>query len=259
MTENVSIRNLSGRSVGEYRAKAALDLICRVPNRAPRRIADVYSGQGSMKALLARRFPGAEIKAFDLSQSNDGLAESRPHRFRGHGSADGAQRATDTFDLICWIGALETLPSLRALLPELVTMTVADGCLAVQIPNNLYEPSRALIRMIAADGPWAKKLLPIAKTRPFNESMEGLYALLGSMCASVDIWETTYLYALNGVASIVELMKATSLAPFLKPLDDRSREKFLGRYGRELGRAYPAQPDGKVLARFSTISVLAQQ
>ena len=59
--------------------------------------------------------------------------------------------------------------------------------------------------MIAADGPWAKKLLPIAKTRPFNESMEGLYALLGSMCASVDVWETTYLYALNGVASIVEL------------------------------------------------------
>ena len=212
-----------------------------------------------MEALLARRFPGAEIEAFDLSQSNDCLAEACPPRFHGHGSAGCVTRATNKFDLICWNGALEILPSLRASLPELVTMTVAGGCLAVQIPNNLYEPSRALIRMIAADGPWAKKLLPIAKTRPFNESMEGLYALLGSMCASVDVWETTYLYALNGVASIVELMKATSLVPFLEPLDDKSREEFLDRYARELGRVYPAQPDGKVLARFPTISVLAQR
>jgi trans-aconitate 2-methyltransferase len=62
-----------------------------------------------------------------------------------------------------------------------------SGCLAVQIPNNLCEPSRALNRTIAADGSWANKLLPIAKTRPFNESMEGPYALLGSMYASVDI------------------------------------------------------------------------
>jgi hypothetical protein len=32
-----------------------------------------------------------------------------------------------------------------------------SGCLAVQIPNNLYEPSRAPNRTIAADGSWTKK------------------------------------------------------------------------------------------------------
>jgi len=193
MNESVSVRNLSGRSVQEHRLKAAQDLICRIPNRAPRCIADVYSGQGSMETLLARRFPEAEIEVFDLSRSNDRLAEFSSHRFHGHGSADGSRRVTTTFDLICSNASLEMLPSLRGLLPKLVTMTAAGGCLAVQIPNNLYEPSRALIRMMAADGPWAKRLLPIAKTRPFNESMEDLHALLSSMCASVDIWETTYL------------------------------------------------------------------
>ena len=78
----------------------------------------------------------------------------------------------------------------------LVGMVAAGGCLAVEFPNDLYEPSRALMRMIAADGPWAKTLLPIAKTRPFNETMEGLYALLSPICAAVDIWEATYLHAM---------------------------------------------------------------
>ena len=46
---------------------------------------------------------------------------------------------------------------------------------------------------------------PVVKRRPFNEMMEGLYARLSPVCASVDIWETTYLYALKGVGAIIDL------------------------------------------------------
>ena len=167
--------------------------------------------------------------------------------------------AAAEFDLIYWNGGLEMPPKLRPLLRKLLRRVKAGGALAVQVANNLYEPNRAVMRMVAAEGPWAKKLLPIAKTRPFNETLEGLYVHLVSHCASVDVWETTTLHALNGVASIVELMKPTSLAPFLKPLDEKSRQTFLDRYARELERAYPAQPDGTVLLRFPTISVLARR
>lgn len=159
--------------------RAALDLVRRIPDRAPRRIADVYKGRGSMRALLARRFPDAEIEAFDLLRLTD------------HDPNPGS-RCLSTghkFDLICSNGSLEMVPSLPGLLPMLVGMVAAGGCLAVEFPNDLYEPTRALTRMIAADGPWAKTLLPIAKTRPFNETMEGLYALLSPVCAAVDIWE----------------------------------------------------------------------
>ena len=113
--------------------------------------------------------------------------------------------------------------------------------------------------MVAADGPWATKLSPVAKRRPFNEIMEGLYARLSPVCASVDIWETTYLYALKGVGAIIDLMKATSLAPFLRPLNETSRRRFLDRYAIELVRAYPAQPDGKVLLRFPRNFMLARR
>jgi trans-aconitate 2-methyltransferase len=138
----------------EQYVSAASDLLSRMQNRAPRRIADLKAGPQSMQALLAQRFPDAEIVSLDASR---------------------VDRANENeFDLIFTNGDLDLLPSLHELLPVLVTRLSFGGSLAVQIPNNLYEPNRALLRMVAADGPWAKKLLPVAKTRPFNEMMESL-------------------------------------------------------------------------------------
>jgi trans-aconitate 2-methyltransferase len=248
MNDRASGRNESGRSLQEHRMRAALDLMRRIPDRAPRRIADVYKGRGSMRDLLARRFPDAEIEAFDLLQ------------LTGHAPDPCGCRlsAERKFDLICSNGSLEMVSSLPRLLPMLVGMVAAGGCLAVEFPNDLYEPSRALMRMIAADGPWAKTLLPIAKTRPFNEAMEDLYALLTPICAAVDIWEATYLHEMAGVAAVVEWMETTSLAPFLTALDGANRREFLDRYAAELREAYPTLPDGGVLLRSRRLFILAQ-
>ena len=194
-----------------------------------------------MRALLACRFPHAAIEAFDLSQ----LIDESYCRFS----------AEPKFDLLCLNGA-ET--SLQRLLPMLIGIVSAGGWLAVEFPNDLYEPNRVLMRMIAADGPWAKTLLPIAKTRPFNETMEGLYALLSPICAAIDIWEATYLHAMQSVAAIVECMEATSLAPFLSVLSEVDRRKFLDRYAAELDEAYPALPNGRVLLRSRQLFVPAQ-
>ena len=87
-----------------------------------------------MSALLARRFPDAEIEAFDLSRSTDGLAEAlnRPHQ-----DADGPRlSAGHKFDLICSNGSLEMVPSLPRLLPMLVGMVAAGGYLAVRISER---------------------------------------------------------------------------------------------------------------------------
>jgi trans-aconitate 2-methyltransferase len=228
--------------------RAALDLVRRIPDRAPRRIADVYKGRGSMRALLARRFPDAEIEAFDLLR----LADHDPN------PGSRCLSIGHKFDLICSNGSLEMVPSLPGLLPMLVGMVAAGGCLAVEFPNDLYEPTRALTRMIAADGPWAKTLLPIAKTRPFNETMEGLYALLSPICAAVDIWEATYLHAMPDIAAIVEWMEPARLAPFLAALDEADRREFLDRYADESRQAYPTLPDGGVLLRSRRLFILAQ-
>ncbi len=85
--------------------RAAIDLMRRIPARAPRRIADVYKGRGSMSALLARRFPNAEIEAFDLLQSTDHDSNLDDRRLS----------ARPKFDLICSNGSLEIVSSLPTL------------------------------------------------------------------------------------------------------------------------------------------------
>ena len=245
MNDLAAVRSGLGRPAQEHRMRAAMDLLRHIPVRAPRRIADVYAERGSMRALLACRFPHAEIEAFDLSRPDEHSQEVGDCRL----SAD------HTFDLLCLNGAGT---SLRRLLPTLVGMVSAGGCLAVEFPNDLYEPNRALMRMIAADGPWAGTLVPIAKTRPFNETMEGLYALLSPLCTVVDIWEATYLHVMESVAAIVAWMEATRLAPFLSVLNEVDRRNFLDRYAAELNEAYPALPDGEVLIRSRQLFVLAQ-
>jgi trans-aconitate 2-methyltransferase len=241
MNTLASFRSGLASPAQEHGMRAAVDLLRHIPVCAPRRIADVYKERGPMRALLACRFPYAKIEAFDLSQPTD--------------ESNCGFRAERKFDLLCLNGAGT---SLRRLLPTLVGMVSPGGCLAVEFPNDLYEPNRALMRMIAADGPWAESLVPIAKTRPFNETMEGLYALLSPLCAMVDIWEATYLHATESVAAIVEWMEATRLAPFLSPLDEVDRNKFLARYAAELNEAYPALPNGGVLIRSRQLFVLAQ-
>jgi trans-aconitate 2-methyltransferase len=162
------------------------------------------------------------------------------------------------FDLVCSSGSPEMAAPLPPLLTMLIGMVAPGGCLAVQYPNDLYEPSRALMRIVAADGPWAKRLLPIAKTQPFNQTMEDIHALLSPISSAVDIWETTYLHAMDSVAAIVEAMEATRLAPFLVALDEADRRAFLDRYRTELRRAYPALPGGRILLRSRRLFALAQ-
>jgi trans-aconitate 2-methyltransferase len=255
MNESVWVRKAHDAAAQEHRLRAAHDLMSRVPAFAPRRIVEAFNGQASMRPLLAQRFPEAEIEAFDLSHRVQIALRSGRTLSQ---LSDGRLPAKAKFDLIVSNGSLELLPSLPRLLPVLVARLATGGCLAFHIPHDLYEPSRALVRMIAADGPWAGKLLPIAKTRPFNESMENLYALLSPIVASLDIWEATYLHVMSDIAAIVELMEATRLAPFLSPLGPADRRTFLARYAAGLEEAYPALPDGGVLLRIRRLFVVAQ-
>jgi trans-aconitate 2-methyltransferase len=224
------------------RTAAALDLLRRLPDFGPRRIGNLRGGTDAAAALLLRRFPGAEIVSL--------AAEGAFALERG---------ADENFDLMFSDGALETPSSLRKQTPALLAATRPDGVLALHLPNDLHEPNRQLLRMVAVDGPWAPLLAFVAKTRPFNASIEDLDALLRPLCRSVEFWQTTYVDRMDGAAAIIDSMMETSLAPFLRPLDEAMRQRFLERYAQEVSRAYPVQPDGTMLLRFPRIFLLARR
>ncbi len=224
-------------------ARPVFDLLCHIEGPLPRRVGVLQTGQTPSTARLGALFPGAVIEGLDLRRS-----EGAP-----------TVAARDAYDLIYPDGALEWRPALRRLLPKLTAQLRAGGALAAQLHNDLYEPYRAAARLVAADGPWTGALLPVAKTRPFNATMEQLHALLKPGCASVEIWETTYLHAFGSVEAIADAMWDAALAPFLAPLDAPARTQFLERYLDELREAYPTQPGSEALVRAPKIFVVARR
>lgn len=243
----------------EERTRPAIDLLSRIPSFAPDRIVDLGCGPGFSTALLARAFPQAKIIAVDHNEQALQLARERLPQVQFERIDIGQWSPDGPYDLIFSNGALQWLPNHYKLLPKLLSSVNRGGFLALQIPNNLHEPNRALMRMVAADGPWAKRLVPIAKTRPTIEGFEELHSSLWPFCQWMDLWETTYVHFLDSVWSIIDWMVATGLGPFLAALRDDERENFLADYARELSRAYPALPDGKVMLRFPRLFILAQR
>ncbi|WP_413989078.1 hypothetical protein ACMDCR_24210 [Labrys okinawensis] len=189
--------NVAGEDIqaalSAHRQAAALDLLSRIPDRILGRIAVVRNGHRPPAELLRHRFPGAELTMVDLPKHGH-LTESSPPNGSFPESTGMNIPQPPPFDLIFSNGLPNVSPDFRQLILSLLDWVGLGGFLAIQTPNNLYEPYRIVMRMIAIDGPWAPQLLSVAKTRPFNETAEGLYDLLASECSLVKVWETTIVH-----------------------------------------------------------------
>ena len=131
------------------------------------------------------------------------------------------------------------------------------GVLAVQMPDNLDEPSHFLMREVAYLEPWRKQLAKAAQLRDVLPNPGVYYDALRPMCTGLEIWHTIYNHVLDDAAAIVEWVKGTSLRPFLDPLEPPQRKAFLADYTARIAASYPPQADGKVLLRFPRLFIVA--
>jgi trans-aconitate 2-methyltransferase len=240
----------------EERTQPARDLLARVRSPA-RRIVDLGCGPGTSTHLLAARFPDAEIVGIDNSVEMLVAARARLPTIAFEKHDIGAWRPSFAPDLIFANAALQWLPNHHELIPRLMSFLADDGCLAIQMPDNRQEPSHALMRMVAADGPWADRLVPVAKTRGLINIYSDYYCWLRPLSRSVEIWQTTYVHPLPGVGAVVDWFRGSALRPFLNPLDACEREEFIARYMRGLAESYPAEPDGRLLFLYPRLFVVA--
>lgn len=243
----------------DERTRPSRDLLAQVPLEAPGLCVDLGCGPGNSTELLAERFPEAAVVGLDTSP--DMLATARTRLPQAQFRQDDA--ATFTLerpaDLLFANAVLQWVPDHASLFPRLLTQVAPGGVLAVQMPDNLDEPSHAAMRAAALDGPWSPKLAAAAAARTALPSVDVYYDLLAPDCARVEVWHTIYRHPLKGIPAIIEWVKGTGLRPFLDPLDAEERAGYLEAYAARLAPHYPRQVDGKVLLAFPRLFILARK
>ena len=110
-------------------------------------------------------------------------------------------------DLLYANASFQWVPDHVSVLLRLLKGLKAGGVLALQMPDNLDEPSHRLMRETAETGPWAKALRHAAGSREVIRTPNEYYALLKPHCRSLDIWHTAYYHVLDGVQGIVDFVQ----------------------------------------------------
>lgn len=241
----------------DERARPVADLLARVDQDTPKRIVDLGCGAGASTAPLVARWPDADVLGIDTSPAmlDKARAAVPGARFT---RADVATWAPDTpVDLLFSNATLHWVPDHATLLPRLMSLLAPGGVLAVQIPDNLDEPSHALMREVASEPPFADLLRDAAGARTALLGDTATYDALAPSSARIEIWRTTYVHVLDGPEKIVEMVSSTGLKPFVDPLPEDLRATYLTRYGEKIAKAYPRCADGRVLFRFPRLFWMA--
>jgi trans-aconitate 2-methyltransferase len=239
------------------RTRPVRDLVARIPADEVASAVDLGCGPANSTEVLRERYPHARIVGIDSSPDMIQAARKRLPDIPFEVADICDWRPTEPFDVILANAVLQWIPDHEALLPALIGELKPRGTLAVQMPDNLDEPSHRLMGEIASDGPWAAKLKDAAGARTERHSANWYFRLTRAHAPHVDIWRTTYFHPLAGAKAIVEWLKGTGLRPFLDPLEESEQQAFLARYERAIAKAYPAESDGTVLLPFPRLFVVA--
>lgn len=239
------------------RTQPARDLLARVPLQAPRRIVDLGCGPGNSTAVLEARFPNAQLTGIDSSPDMIRKARSTlPHR---EFAVDDlvSYKPPDGVDLFFSNAVMQWLnKDVRfEVVKRFMQTQSSGGVFALQVPDNLSEPSHVLMRETASMGPWASKLASVG--RDSFQSPQEIYNLLIPLCSKVDIFHTSYYHALENHEAIIEWVKGTGLRPYTDPLEAQEKEAFLAEYLKRLQGTYPVSQDGRVLLRYPRLFVVA--
>lgn len=234
---------------GDERSRPFHELVAQVGLEAPRRVVDLGCGPGTLTATLAARWPSASVVGIDSSAEMLASAPTGPGLAFELGSIeDWTPGPTD--DVVVTNAALQWVPSHVSLLPQWLDAMPSGSWFAMQVPGNFGSPSHALMRSVAADGPWASALDGVLRADPVLDPA-GYLGIMLDVGFEARAWETTYAQLLPGEDPVLAWVRGTGLRPALQALDaaDPSGEltaAYEARYAAALREAYPAGPHGTV-------------
>ncbi|KNC07991.1 trans-aconitate methyltransferase [Pantoea sp. RIT-PI-b] len=245
------------RQFESERTRPARELLERIPQADVRFATDLGCGPGNSTELLVQAWPNAQITGIDSSEAMLQQARERLPSCRFQQADIRTWQAEQPQQVIYANASLQWLTEHHTLLPHLVSQLAVGGALAIQMPDNLEEPSHRLMRDVAERENWQGLISPQAADRKRLLTTDQYYDLLSDAGCQVDIWRTTYYHPMTDAQGIITWLRATGLRPFLAGLDDTQQSAFLHDYHQALIPAYPARSNGKVLLAFPRLFMVA--
>ena len=239
----------------DHRSRPFFVLVARVHADSPRRVVDLGCGPGNLTALLAERWPAADVCGIDSSPAMVAAARRDAPGVAFEVADLRDWRPADPVDVLVSNATLQWVPDHLELLPSLVGHVAAGGWFAFQVPGNFEEPSHTIRGELAAEEPYAAYTADAAVPASHDPAVY-LEALTALGC-TVDAWETTYLHVLTGEDPVFRWVSGTGARPTLQALPDGLREEFEEEFKRRLRAAYPPRGHGVVLP-FRRIFVVAR-
>ncbi|WP_244849389.1 trans-aconitate 2-methyltransferase [Caballeronia sp. SL2Y3] len=231
------------------RTRPVRDLLHAAQGATVRVAVDLGCGPGNSTEKLLDYAPQASIVGIDSSADMIEAARKRLPQVRFELADISAWNEAGPYDLILANASLQWVPDHDTLLPRLVGLLAPGGRLAVQMPDNLDEPSHRLMREVAANGPWRERLAGTERT--LRHDAQWYYARLKPQCERVDVWRTIYHHPLaGGIDAVIEWFKGSALRPMLAKLEADEQTAFLDQYREALKSAYAVLADGTVLLPF---------
>ncbi|MDH6265117.1 trans-aconitate 2-methyltransferase [Rhizobium sp. SG_E_25_P2] len=240
----------------DERTRPARELLSRVPYIGDAPVFDLGCGPGNSTELLVERFGVSQVSGLD---SDDDMLASARRRLPDTPFLKGDLadwRPAASAGLLFANAVFQWLPDHPALLERLMDDLVPGGALAVQMPDNLDEPSHLMMEESAVTGPWRARFSTSVR-RPPLPSAESYYDRLALKSSRVDLWRTTYYHVMTGPDAIVDWVRATGLRPYLERVPEDMREDFLVDYTARIASVYPARADGRVLLAFPRLFIVA--
>ena len=245
------------RRFEDERTRPARDLLARVPLAECALAYDLGCGPGNSTELIVERFPRARVVGLDNSPAMLESARKRLPDTAFELADISAWQPAPAPDLIYSNATLQWVPGHESLVPRLFSMLAPGGVLAVQMPDNMQEPSHRAMADVASQ-PAFCSMSGTTGSRAELLGVDGYYDLLAPIAHSVDVWRTAYQHPMASPAAIVDWLRSTGLRPFLDALpDDTQRNAFLAEYERRMDAAYPPRADGKRLLAFPRLFFVA--
>ncbi|QDT97620.1 trans-aconitate 2-methyltransferase [Gimesia aquarii] len=239
------------------RTQPAIDLASRVEIKNPKEIIDVGCGPGNSTAVIAKRWPEAQISGFDSSHAMLKTAKNSVPKVHWFQADVATWQPEVCYDLIFSNAVFQWVPDHNKLFSRLISFLKPGGALAVQLPTHYASPLHQSVLELSTSSQW-KQATKIARQTVATESREFYYNLLVPLVSHVEIWETDYIHVLESVEAILEWFRGTGLRPYLEALaNDQQRAQFEQELLDRYRPAYPPQQNGKVLFPFRRLFIIA--